>query len=170
MNRIILIGNGFDLAHDMKTRYCDFLDNIWEKIICNINNSYINRPINNDFIKIKSNHYTNRIRNHSHLKEICNDFGVQIKYKSNFFKKLCNNNSYYWSNIEEEYYKSLIDIFKKEDDFSRNKYTIHQLNKEFKEIENLLETYLQEEFEKFIETNNYKDAILYKIFSEIKKI
>lgn len=29
MNRIILIGNGFDLAHGMKTSYQDFLDSYW---------------------------------------------------------------------------------------------------------------------------------------------
>lgn len=30
MNRIILIGNGFDLAHDLKTSYADFIDWYWE--------------------------------------------------------------------------------------------------------------------------------------------
>ncbi len=25
MNRLILIGNGFDLSHGLKTSYCDFL-------------------------------------------------------------------------------------------------------------------------------------------------
>jgi hypothetical protein len=31
MNRIILIGNGFDLAHGLKTTYNDFIDNYWDK-------------------------------------------------------------------------------------------------------------------------------------------
>ncbi len=31
MNRIILIGNGFDLAHGLKTSYQDFLDDYWQK-------------------------------------------------------------------------------------------------------------------------------------------
>ena len=31
MNRIILIGNGFDLAHDLKTSYADFIEWYWEK-------------------------------------------------------------------------------------------------------------------------------------------
>jgi len=31
MNRIILIGNGFDLAHGLKTSYRDFIDWFWEK-------------------------------------------------------------------------------------------------------------------------------------------
>ena len=31
MNRVILIGNGFDLAHDLKTGYTDFIDYFWNK-------------------------------------------------------------------------------------------------------------------------------------------
>ena len=30
MNRIILIGNGFDLAHGLDTRYVDFINKFWE--------------------------------------------------------------------------------------------------------------------------------------------
>ena len=31
MNRIVLIGNGFDLAHGLKTSYADFINWYWEK-------------------------------------------------------------------------------------------------------------------------------------------
>ncbi len=31
MNRLILIGNGFDLAHGLKTSYADFIDWYWTK-------------------------------------------------------------------------------------------------------------------------------------------
>ena len=30
MNRLILIGNGFDLAHGLKTSYNDFINWYWE--------------------------------------------------------------------------------------------------------------------------------------------
>jgi len=30
MNRIVLIGNGFDLAHNLKTRYEDFINWYWD--------------------------------------------------------------------------------------------------------------------------------------------
>jgi hypothetical protein len=33
MNRIILIGNGFDLAHGLKTSYRDFIDDFWKEKI-----------------------------------------------------------------------------------------------------------------------------------------
>ena len=31
MNRIVLIGNGFDLAHGLNTRYEDFINWYWER-------------------------------------------------------------------------------------------------------------------------------------------
>jgi len=31
MNRIILIGNGFDLAHGLETRYGHFINDFWER-------------------------------------------------------------------------------------------------------------------------------------------
>lgn len=31
MNRIVLIGNGFDLAHGLKTSYADFIDWYWNE-------------------------------------------------------------------------------------------------------------------------------------------
>jgi hypothetical protein len=46
MNRIILIGNGFDLAHGLKTSYTDFLNNCKEDI------AHILLPLNNQFFKI----------------------------------------------------------------------------------------------------------------------
>lgn len=31
MNRLVIIGNGFDLAHGLKTGYKDFIDWYWDK-------------------------------------------------------------------------------------------------------------------------------------------
>lgn len=39
MNRIILIGNGFDLAHGLKTSYRDFIDDYWKTFIKEARNS-----------------------------------------------------------------------------------------------------------------------------------
>lgn len=33
MNRLVLVGNGFDLAHGLKTSYRDFITDYWMKII-----------------------------------------------------------------------------------------------------------------------------------------
>lgn len=37
MNRIVLIGNGFDMAHGLKTSYMDFINWYWAKRIKNLN-------------------------------------------------------------------------------------------------------------------------------------
>ena len=31
MNRLVIIGNGFDMAHGLKTSYMDFINWYWEK-------------------------------------------------------------------------------------------------------------------------------------------
>lgn len=36
MNRIILIGNGFDIAHKLPTRYCDFINWYWNDRHCKL--------------------------------------------------------------------------------------------------------------------------------------
>ena len=40
MNRIVLIGNGFDLAHGLPTGYVDFINNYWEDFHCHVLNGY----------------------------------------------------------------------------------------------------------------------------------
>jgi hypothetical protein len=57
MNRIILIGNGFDLAHGLKTSYKDFIDNYWTEFRSEI---YIDRfphgrifPYKGDFVELQ---------------------------------------------------------------------------------------------------------------------
>ena len=39
MNRIILIGNGFDLAHGLKTSYRDFIDWYWNEWLSSLRES-----------------------------------------------------------------------------------------------------------------------------------
>ena len=41
MNRIILIGNGFDLAHGLRTSYADFIDYYWEDWGKRLQGSYL---------------------------------------------------------------------------------------------------------------------------------
>ena len=41
MNRIILIGNGFDLAHGLKTGYKDFIDSYWDEVAVTTYDKYV---------------------------------------------------------------------------------------------------------------------------------
>lgn len=58
MNRIILIGNGFDLAHGLPTRYEDFINWYWKKRVDSFTGNLT--PISEDClcsIKITSDNY-----------------------------------------------------------------------------------------------------------------
>ncbi|MBW3524526.1 AbiH family protein [Chryseobacterium sp. NKUCC03_KSP] len=50
MNKIILIGNGFDLAHGLKTSYSDFIDDFESNVIKQHFHRTLNSNINNDVI------------------------------------------------------------------------------------------------------------------------
>ena len=126
MNRIILIGNGFDLAHGLKTRYADFIDWYWEEWgerlrsgknileedhFCSflLNNSV---PAAGWYLVwlycVKMNParpWTNKelvdiAKGHQ---ELCT-----YKNKSDFFEKICNHlQTKKWVDIEDAYYKFL---------------------------------------------------------------
>lgn len=49
MNRLIIIGNGFDLAHGIKTSYKDFIADYFSKVI---NSIYFNKPYEDELIQI----------------------------------------------------------------------------------------------------------------------
>lgn len=142
MNRLILVGNGFDLAHDLETSYRQFIDDFWkssfEEIIresnivkVNLNNgiievsneNYINIPrfINKPEIKNYSD-FTRELENYFFKHEIINKFFENINDKFNFSN---------WVDIENEYYNEL----------KKNK-NIDKLNFDFEEIKKLLENYL----------------------------
>ena len=48
MNRIVLIGNGFDIAHKLDTRYTDFMNNYWKNFASKIAND-IFTPYEDEF-------------------------------------------------------------------------------------------------------------------------
>ena len=135
MNRIILIGNGFDLAHGLKTSYLDFIDYYWEK---------------------KKDLYDKHIFYYTHLfnsgkgipkyqdeeiviDEISNDQTSENLHFQNLFLKQIDEKKHLhnWVDIEEEYYLSLKECV---DD----KMDIEKLNSDFSVIKKALEEYLSE--------------------------
>lgn len=75
MNKLIIVGNGFDLAHGLKTSYKDFIEWYLEKIINSIKESIGSKKsneINNELLRIKinPNKYDNDYVKHEILTEI----------------------------------------------------------------------------------------------------
>lgn len=51
MNRIILIGNGFDLAHELRTSYRDFMNWYWKDFLQKLLQNPL--PYENEFVKLE---------------------------------------------------------------------------------------------------------------------
>ncbi|MCL2327881.1 MAG: bacteriophage abortive infection AbiH family protein [Bacteroidetes bacterium] len=169
MNRIILIGNGFDLAHRLETKYEHFIDWFWKKEFKKIGRlkqvgiekfssendfftisaKYDDYNIVNDCQNMSFTQFNNLISN---PKLSHNNY--EITFKNKFLETLLNN--FYlqnWVDIEEIYYNALKRIvFDKNEipnvivDLGEIVYSaIDKLNYDFQEIKNELETYLKRE-------------------------
>ena len=147
MNKIILIGNGFDLAHGLKTRYSDFILWYLKKAYYSLSekNSYSDKLIvlhRKDFFKAIE------INSVYDFKEVIRIQGIRVNYGNTFFKYIidqcleCN-----WVDIESSYYSRLLEIFKKTEsnlrvDFPKIDTELKSLNRSFENIKEKLIEYL----------------------------
>lgn len=173
MNRIVLIGNGFDLAHGLRTKYEHFIDWYWEYRVRGFvgNLTDISKDILCSFedltgqvwnvnafngLKVGSVSGTNVVKYIIEKKDIFNTrFSI-------FFESICKSiENKGWVDIENEYYNLL------------KKYAIEypsdvntkDLNKQLQYIQDLLIKYL-----KFIDEQEVSivESIKSKIYAPIK--
>lgn len=170
MNRIILIGNGFDLAHGMKTSYHDFINNYWENTIRKIQDHPLNTMFDNDDITIDK--CPSKLVTGSTYKDLENavkEHKTKIRFKNELLKKITYlSNIDHWVDVENEYYLLLKKAFRKE-----ISYDINKLNSDFNTIKILLGQYLQDLTESFkaeVRTKTYetKKIIGRKIYEHFK--
>ncbi len=153
MNRIILIGNGFDLAHGLSTRYDDFLSWYWDEWIAKLIKCHM--PYISDGLcsfSIKSERYSwsnymyqsgqasyppkgidfvNNISDHKPLLNIS---------LSPLISRICNSvQEKNWVDIEREYYDLLRNVVLNPDNCE---YTVFDLNNHLQYIQKLLTRYL----------------------------
>lgn len=117
MNRLILIGNGFDLAHGMKTKFGDFIDHYY----CEAIRTFFNEGIYSDqLLHIQSNGgFSSRFikenerdvtpQNHkSILSFIQKKLDVKLDPKSILLRNISDNyDKLKWVDIEVLYFKGL---------------------------------------------------------------
>lgn len=170
INRIILIGNGFDLAHDKKTSYKNFIESYWfnrikklfssdaskdPNILCDIS-TWPNMSFKNQFNQSRLAGLTDPDKTFDYLDRHEKSTCLTRHYNSEFFE---NINKFIeergWVDIEYQYYKCL----------TNPTYSPESLNSELKELTNKLVEYLNSIN---IEITP-KPSIKNKIFEEIKK-
>lgn len=175
MNRLILLGNGFDLAHGMKTSYKDFilsyLKNSFSKMIKNgIYEDELIKIVNDnnaykEYNKISNleNWLIEDFKKLIHIENIgyflfdntTSPFDKQkytIYTKSELINILISKCSEFnWVDVENEYYNLLCKYSEKNEQTE-----IKNLNNCFENFQNLLAEYLKSIEENFIQSNNEK--------------
>ena len=120
MNRIVLIGNGFDLAHDLKTSYKDFIEWYWEqRVLSFIDNKtmvssdplFTIRSITNTFNQIAYSESVDDLNRTERINLLVKIETDTRKYKvsySDFYRGIKDSiEQKGWVDIEYEYYKQL---------------------------------------------------------------
>lgn len=167
MNKLVIVGNGFDLAHGLPTSYKHFIDDFWKNIGTQIDSEKIKKiiEVNGDrnslrFLHDKFSNFEEfqenivKYENHPFINIRYDPTTIRVYHKSNpgriffsikneFFRNLNTKSLTNWVDIEHEYYKLLKVILKSTSiDLKSKKKQVLKLNVEFEQIKNLFEKYL----------------------------
>lgn len=132
MNRLVIIGNGFDLAHGLPTRYKDFIDDFWENFKENCKGDLYKQIVTTNDQYDNYYKFYNEIKNFkdfkSNLLEYCKEnsyrfdenncvanhnFNDIFRINNDFFLKINNERAVEnWVDIENFYYSELKSIIK----------------------------------------------------------
>ena len=162
INRIILVGNGFDLAHGLATRYADFINWYWEKYLNHLRMCH-NRTYSDHLCTfiLNDNHNTWSALLWSILNPIKLPSGQEnftIHYSA-FMKRICQSIELKgWVDIENEYYTAL-----NEEYFE----TPEKINEEFEIVKSNLIEYLSYIQKKDITTSIIEHKLQEKILFPI---
>jgi hypothetical protein len=147
LNKLVLIGNGFDLAHGLKTSYRNFID--W--YMCEAFEKFCtNRHYSDTLIEIRNKYaaytttFTQKPKSFEDVLTCISSTKYQsITYTSNFFQRLLTafqaNN---WVDIERYYYRLLKSYFSN-NNLSEKKDIVLKLNAEFDFLITQLSKYIE---------------------------
>lgn len=178
MNRIVLIGNGFDLAHGLPTRYEDFINDYWKSFIYEAKeqqNAYDNKnvsivAIDETLARIlpyddKKQTYKAIVNNVNVYNLHTSSSGISFEVKNKILHQISKIDSLKtWVDIENEYYKFLCYSFD-EEKYKDYKYDdIKVLNSDFEYIKQKLIDYLRN-LDKKIEISQRICDVIYAPFN-----
>lgn len=157
MNRIILVGNGFDLAHRLKTKYEDFIT--WYLLGLNKISKGNNSLKSDGLVEFKTKKTLDTILNYfkgnespEKMREYASSGNIDIKISLLLCRILKSIQTKGWVDIESDYYAMLVECKGKKEELKR-------LNKDFAIIQGLLVEYLNEIQKELIDGNIFCDNI-----------
>ncbi len=162
MNKLIIVGNGFDLAHGLPTSYQDFVDDFWKNLRENLEKGITKRIVTIncadynlfDYGKTEVKCFSDFVE---HLKFYCANHKLHIdteyltvkdknnsiifSFENELFRLLSNTSITNWCTVEKQYYEILKSlVFEEKNCYQKG---IQTLNKEFEDIKLLLQDYLK---------------------------
>ena len=144
LNRIILIGNGFDIAHGMKTKYKDFIENFWMQQYEEANHFNEWKIVNGRFF-FENNFFELESPQYKKYTDISSLKGEITRYKNNFLERIEQVRIILnWVDLEELYYRELLNCLKIEK-VNNDAYVvspIKKLNEDFNCIKDRFNAYL----------------------------
>jgi hypothetical protein len=148
MNRLVLIGNGFDLSNNLKTRYNDFLFYYLKKIL---DSFFTNLFYEGKLIELNSKSSINgnpKMETLDDLISILNklkskrDSNISIKFISPFFQEIIEIYQHEkWVDLENHYFSYLLKMSNSSSNLIED---ISKLNQDFEHLKTELEKYLSE--------------------------
>lgn len=166
MNRLVIIGNGFDLAHGLPTRYGDFM---FDYLKFGLNKA-MDQDLHIDELFHMSSPSLGRgfelIRKAENLSDLLvnlRNTNVSLNHKSTFVKSLFQKTTNpHWVDVEQYFFQHLKDIFKQ---FGTHQEShalkrLNDLNLDFENLKRKLEMYLNKVSKGF---NNVPSPMMEKI-------
>ena len=161
MNRLVIIGNGFDMAHGLKTSYMDFINWYWNQRVNSFLNNHTNvsedclcrlvirnkEEYNNWYLFLYQNRYffyNTLSKERTFGSEVIQEIRQHPKVFSveccPFFETILQSiETKGWVDIENDYYQTL----KNSIDSPRCDYNVIELNKQLSFLQNKLVEYLK---------------------------
>jgi len=150
MKKLIIIGNGFDLAHGLKTSYADFMLDYLNNVITHYN---LYKGYSDNLIKLNQTGHKYEIASIKTFKEF-EDFTkppvISKKEIADFLISIIQQGKIdNWVDLESEYYSSLVRFYK-DNEINDSKYwnliraSVVSLNNNFETIKKKLIEYLSQ--------------------------
>lgn len=182
-NRLIIVGNGFDLGLGLETSYNDFILFHVKEVFKNtiesrkFDSGLIEAFTNLNYSATSINELKKRIDTFRNVSELISVFQneIKFKFKTVFIKDVFENYKINnWVDIEGYYFKNLIKLFKLVSDkhFDKKDYSkIAELNQSMDLIEGGFRDYIKNEQNRydFTYNNSHFKPLLDSFFEPIKK-
>lgn len=183
MNKLILIGNGFDISHGLRVKYSDFINHILQDRLSN--------PDQDQKILSIGTFPYNRITDlgsvvdislspKANLKRIkasqenagypSGGMAFTMKFKNKFFRTAVESKDSNWGGFEQSYFDRIKQAEKNQSDDKKLQSIIEVINREFEEIKFEFIDYLSSQVLPSIESGEYYAFNEYEDWFQIPEI